>query len=515
MNNKELFSNICIDEDTAYTVFKFTIIQVLNLGININNYQFKNNNYLDDANEVGGGFDYLTSKFIENLGVEVSKNLEKKIKNSTDKPIIKYFISENIDIENRNLTLNYFNTYINNDKKLFKLFYNVCMGVMNEFVDKDLVKMKKGKYLIMNNDALTQKNTLLYRMNLPKLSDICYNSDSDIIRGKNFKQGEIKLTELHYKCLSYLANVKYKINHSLLKYILNLDKDDFCKLTGYTHVNEKKLNELKIKKKTLEKEYYNLKNKNCKNEGIMDELIKNKDKLISEINSMHSQLSLNYNICSTLLFAITYLDTPFSFYMFFDGRGRIYYENTLISPQGNKLGKVLLKFNNPQVIANTKLFLNFGYDYFKGRKSEENNKIKILNDDKVNELARKVDFTLDLWKESKSPLEYLSWYLCYINLKNNIDDTGYILKYDATCSGTQHISMIMQDKGLAESVNVLNYSDFGNDFYSDFAQYVAGFISRKKKSSSNLETLKSIKPTRDIVKKTVMSYAYNATNISM
>jgi hypothetical protein len=74
--------------------------------------------------------------------------------------------------------------------------------------------------------------------------------------------------------------------------------------------------------------------------------------------------------------------------------------------------------------------------------------------------------------------------------------------------------MLLKDIKLAESVNILNFSEYGNDFYSIFAADVNKRIANKR-SGVGIAKLKLLCVSRSMVKRTVMSYAYNATLSSM
>lgn len=78
-----------------------------------------------------------------------------------------------------------------------------------------------------------------------------------------------------------------------------------------------------------------------------------------------------------------------------------------------------------------------------------------------------------MFLNSKSPIDSLNWFLSYKKFKENKEvKLHYIVRYDATCSGTQHISMLLKNIELARSVNIMNDSEYGNDFYSEFAKFV-------------------------------------------
>lgn len=101
------------------------------------------------------------------------------------------------------------------------------------------------------------------------------------------------------------------------------------------------------------------------------------------------------------------------------------------------------------------------------------------------------------------------------------------MRYDATSSGLQHIAMLTQDRGLALLVNISNPTERPNDIYTDFAEYVNKTIGdaekiptvilNKKKNTSgiDIQELKKIKADRKLVKAALMSYSYNAKDVSM
>lgn len=501
-NEKENLNKICLDLEELNSVLKWTVINVLNKGM-----ELKEKN-IGRSQISGGGWNYLSKTLIIKM-VELLRNNVKFSKGKAKNiDILRYLEEKNCDINKWEEIIVHFNTYIESKENIQWSIYNLCNGVMGTLITKRLVLMKEGKFVISNYNEVSEYPALLYKLNLPKLTDVTYSNNIDLIKRKQNRVGTISLTSDHYKGLSYLANVKYKINNELLDYLLQASLEEVKKLTGYKEIEKEEEEKLSIK---LKKIWNKLKN----DADNHIEYIKEKDEIYKKLDVIKVNKSKNLRLFNTLLYALTYSEINFSFHMFFDSRGRIYYNNTYISPQSSDLGKNLIEFANNEKVANIEQFTTLGYDYYKGRKNIEDNNIVIWSDSKVYEMAKTIDFKKDLFFESKSPIDYLNWFFAYQKVKENKDvKLHYIVKFDATCSGTQHISMLLKNIALARSVNIMNESNYGNDFYSEFVNFVKNKIDNKK-SGVGLEKIKLISVRREIIKKTVMSYAYNAKPLSM
>lgn len=384
-----------------------------------------------------------------------------------------------------------------------------------ELCNKNLVQLKNGKFVFCIDDENLKMFTVIKEEDMLQLNPKKYSIDDKefLLHKKYYNKNKNFINQKHINCANLLSSVKYRINKKLLDYLLNCDDKTFAFLTGYTELDEKRykllvqeFNKILKKTKTFAKD-------------IDVEIFKKKDALLLQIKEYEKLSALNNKILTTLLQATTYINSTFHYNIYFDSRGRIYYRNSYLSPQTYSLGKNLIEFAECEKAKDLSVFYNLGYDYYKGRKFINNHGVvRTLNDSLVSELVKNINFTSDLVYDSKKPLDYINWYLNYELVKNKKKneevEMNYIVKFDATCSGTQHISMLLKDTSLARSVNVLNDTEYGFDYYSTFADFVNKAI-HKKRVGIGIDKFRIIGVYRDIVKKSVMSYAYNARSISM
>jgi DNA-directed RNA polymerase len=113
------------------------------------------------------------------------------------------------------------------------------------------------------------------------------------------------------------------------------------------------------------------------------------------------------------------------------------------------------------------------------------------------------------------PLLFLS---CCIELKNYYANPAYFISrlpiyLDATCSGLQHLSSMINDTNLANSVNIVesNKDDIPNDVYTYMISFVNKKIEEYINKDPSLAILANININRKFIKPGIMTITYGAT----
>ena len=118
--------------------------------------------------------------------------------------------------------------------------------------------------------------------------------------------------------------------------------------------------------------------------------------------------------------------------------------------------------------------------------------------------------------------EYNRWLDCLDDSNTTHFITYLPIQLDASCNGYQHISMLVQDYGLAKHLNLTKstWDDTPDDFYSFVAcclnEYYDSMLESKDLSDvdkKSLIRLKALKIPRSIIKKAIMTKPYNASSI--
>jgi len=118
--------------------------------------------------------------------------------------------------------------------------------------------------------------------------------------------------------------------------------------------------------------------------------------------------------------------------------------------------------------------------------------------------------------EADEPLLFLS---CCIELKNYYAEPTRFLSrlpvyLDATCSGLQHLSTMINDTNLAKYVNIVNSNrdDIPNDVYSHMISFVNKKIQEYLVNDYSLAILGNININRKFIKPGIMTISYGATS---
>lgn len=211
----------------------------------------------------------------------------------------------------------------------------------------------------------------------------------------------------------------------------------------------------------------------------------------------------------TLKIAEIYKNIPFYLTVNSDWRGRIYTQSFFLTYQGGDLSSSLINFhadetNSFDILnesgkyhlyihgANNHNFNNISKDsYFNRIKWVQDNYNKIISLDK------------DLILSAEKPFTFLSFCLNIKELDKNPNHKINIpIFLDATCSGIQHLSALLQDLELGSSVNLtdkLSEIDKPNDIYTNLIVPINKSINKFGEENSEYSTLSLIKLNRKLV----------------
>nr|YP_010130216.1 DNA-directed RNA polymerase [Clavaria fumosa]QPZ51118.1 DNA-directed RNA polymerase [Clavaria fumosa] len=199
-----------------------------------------------------------------------------------------------------------------------------------------------------------------------------------------------------------------------------------------------------------------------------------------------------------------------------DFRGRINCISEYLNYQGSELAKALLLFSEGEKVYKTDIksinFLKiFGANCFGLSKSSYNQRIEWVDSNLNNIIKLDQNFIF----KADSPLLFLSSCLeliDYINNPNEFKSRLPIYK-NATCSGLQPLSSMLNDSNLAKHVNIIksNRDELPNDVYAmmvDTINHEINEIINKKPEYANIGNLKiNIK----FIKRDIMTIPYGAT----
>lgn len=205
-----------------------------------------------------------------------------------------------------------------------------------------------------------------------------------------------------------------------------------------------------------------------------------------------------------------------------DWRGRIYTHSFYITYQGSDLATSLLLFDKGEVLNENGLYYLYiyganAYNFNNISKAPFFKRIEWVYYNMDNILKMEKDFLL------KAENKFVFSAFCLL-LKNLEVDSKFPVHFpvflDATCSGIQHLSALIQDYELGSRVNLLKIKDEDlkkegkiGDIYSDILDPINDEINRYGRAySDKFYNFKYIKLSRSIVKQSIMTKVYNVTN---
>jgi len=286
----------------------------------------------------------------------------------------------------------------------------------------------------------------------------------------------------------------------------------------------------------LRREWENKNSKLFKGFNIKNEITENMTKEDRLKAISHNSTHYQYN--NTLMIATLFVNQKFYLPTFADFRGRIYTYSNYLSYQGTDLARSLLLFDKGD-----NEITNEGIDYMKiylsnlGNQDKEswNDKINWVNNNLATLYEQFIDYSESnkdnnnfnlMLKNLKEPFQFISMLhalgkLCILNPEKGIKESIHNpILLDASCNGLQHLASMTRDIELARGTNVLGKFDCinlnkeikANDLYAVAAEYIQDYVD----SSNDLpDSIKSIKFTRKLVKKSIMTIPYNISLIGI
>jgi DNA-directed RNA polymerase len=400
--------------------------------------------------------------------------------------ILFHLFNNNENDDYNNMTFKEFKDFFS-DRDIFKLgnyFVNLISTEPHDIFEKDY---ERDHYVSYNNSAATtykvndiylneiKNNIIIQPSSLPMISEPNIWDDDkyggyyindiqqyDVITGSSSHNHKIVNRENLYKAINTLNKVKFSINKSLFNFLKSIE--------GINLMN----------------------------------LIECKNKLQQEI---------------TLKIAETYYDTPFYLPTIADWRGRIYTQSTWVSYQGGDLSSALLNFVPVGWVGDSLTEKGKYYLYIYGANNHnENNISKQSFNERYNWVLSNYNkiISLDLEFISKAENPYIFLAFC-LNLKELHKNPNTVIRtpiyLDATCSGIQHLSALLQDLELGTHVNLVPYNeDKPNDIYSEIVTPINNAINKFGEENIEYSNFTLIKLNRRILKESIMTKVYNVTN---
>jgi DNA-directed RNA polymerase len=210
---------------------------------------------------------------------------------------------------------------------------------------------------------------------------------------------------------------------------------------------------------------------------ITDDMPKGLQKKLKQENDRGNRVveGLHYTLREALMYEEA---ETLWFTWFIDYRGRFYPRAGLLSPQGNKIAKALLQFKNGSRLLSQRqvdlykmeVVKMFGFD--KLPLPERLNKFTELEPIilEVGEAVLKGEHPEHhkVWGGNKESVQCLAYCVEWFKIhKNPLGSLVHLpVTIDGTCNGLQHISAMLLDKDMGESVNLLP-SDKPQDIYGE------------------------------------------------
>lgn len=195
----------------------------------------------------------------------------------------------------------------------------------------------------------------------------------------------------------------------------------------------------------------------------------------------------------------------------YDYRGRVYYDVSYLSPQGNDLERGLLRFageprelvDQPSLRAMAIHVANMaGHDKLP---YDERVAWTLSRMDELGAISADPVGSLDLWEGAEEPWQYLAGACALVR-----GDDGALPVYsDGTCNGLQVFALLLRDEETAARVNVTP-GDRPRDVYREVALRAQKLLYNFEGGGRMSDWLEGVLP-RKLVKRTVMTIPYGVT----
>lgn len=233
----------------------------------------------------------------------------------------------------------------------------------------------------------------------------------------------------------------------------------------------------------------------------LDFLLENKEKIYEVLLNDTVKDSVAYKtkreqydiVLNIAIYMSNYEKFYFTYEM--DYRGRLYVEQEYLNYQGNLLARSLIQWFKPKQKNNFFLKIACVSLYKDILNQDYTSVLNYYNDNILN-------IELSNWYEHlKKAKEPILWLALFFELKNNkLNETKQIIWFDATCSGSQLLSLFVDDDSFLKELNLIEDNKI-NDYYTAIYTKYGGF--------KNIEA----KHARKLIKKVVMTINYGLTLI--
>ena len=241
-------------------------------------------------------------------------------------------------------------------------------------------------------------------------------------------------------------------------------------------------------------------------EGATEEEIKDYKIKRRAIENDNAQLSQrNWRTTEVMYVARKYRDDCFWMPASFDYRGRVYFLNTTLNPQGTDFDKSLLYFGDEGPVNPYWLAFQVANTYGKDKETMED-RIKWTkeNHSLISQIATDPLGTIGIWGDDQIAEPWcflaacLEYHACVITGEKKT--SGLPVGIDATCSGLQHLGAMTLCRSTAEMVNVVP-TPKPSDCYRSVAEVAAKHLDAKYAPWMN----------RKVTKRSVMTTPYGVT----
>lgn len=313
-----------------------------------------------------------------------------------------------------------------------------------------------------------------------------------------------------------VSRVPYKINKEVLEYIQLYGIEKGIILLD-SHVMSKK----NTISKEVDKFYDN-------------PYIKMTKKLNKELRSLQSTIYLQNNILN--IAELYSLVDKIYFPVRSDQRTRIYCITEYFNYQSTDLAKGLLLFYNHGVIYKhdteaINYLKSYGATLFEstlGKKSL-NYKIKWVDNNTDYIINFKFNDIINKSKEKACFLAFCFEYTRFVKFMSDVNATKFNtylpIQLDASCNGYQHLSLLTRDKKVHKHLNLTpsTKDDDPNDLYNymlikirEYIKYkLCNYLWESEEEKESLIRLDKIILNRNILKKALMTFSYNASIVQM
>lgn len=333
------------------------------------------------------------------------------------------------------------------------------------------------------------------------LNDVKFKSSLFIPKKGYGVNSELKDDNIIYDLINHISSTPFKINTTLLNYLLNDNK-------------------------------HNLLIDRYKKHKFED--IEKRTKYQQSVYTSHvSKLILQETILGIAQFYSKFPEIYFPVRL--DQRGRVYCDPHFLNYQSTELSKALLLFAKPGVINKNNLdsiiyLKGYGANCFGGKISKLSIKSKIEWVDKnINDI---IDYDNGkLLSKAKDKLLFLSFCMEFKRFyefmtNENINEfyTYLPIQLDATCNGFQHMALLSNEETLFKELNlVYDAKDQPKDFYNfllhklttKFESMIDLNSKEDDKSKGSYLRLNNFIWDRSYIKKAIMTIPYNSSASSM